>query len=139
MSLIKQFKTDEKKETEGIPITYAPNADGTVPTFFIRRSGPSNPKYVKALERETAPYRRLLELGTLDPKVSEKIMRRVFCLSVLVKWENVQNQKDEVIPYSFESAISLFEFLPELYFDLHDQSTKLASFRLEMQESDAKN
>lgn len=139
MSLHKQFKTDAKKEQEGVEITYGPNADGTIPTFRVLRRGPSNDRYAKALERESAPYRRLLELGTLDPKVQERIMRRVFCTSVLVSWDNVQNEKGEAIAYSIENAISLFTELPELYLDLSDQAGKLSSFRAETQESDSKN
>src|SRR3954469_12243509 len=118
MSLHKQFKTDEKKETEGIEVTYGPNDDKTIPTFRVARRGPSNQRYVKALERESAPYRRMLELGTLDSTVQAKIMRRVFCSSVLLNWDNVQDQKGKVIPFNFENAVKLFEELPELYDDL---------------------
>ena len=139
MSLFKQFATDEKKEKEGIAVTYAPNEDGSIPTFHIRRRGPSNQQYVKALERESAPYRRMLELNALDNKTQEAIMRRVFCSSVLIGFENVQDQSGAAIPFNEKNAIRLFEMLPELYYDLSDQAGKLASFRVETQESDAKN
>jgi hypothetical protein len=139
-SLFKQFKTDLKKEQEGIPVTYAANEDGSIPTFHVRRRGPTNPQWTKALERESAPYRRLLELGTLDPKIGDRIMLRVFCSSVLTGWENVQGQKNESrLAYTLENAIQLFTELPELYLDLSEQAGKLAGFRIETQESDAKN
>jgi hypothetical protein len=139
MSLHSQFKVDKAKETEGVEIQYGPNADGSIPTFRVLRRSPTNQKYAKTLERESAPYRRLLELGTLDKQVEERIMRRTFCLSVLVDWKNVQNDKNEEIPYSFDNAMKLFEELPELYYDLADQSSKLSSFRAESKDGDAKN
>lgn len=139
MSLHKQFKSDEKKENEGIDITYGPNDDKTIPTFRILRRGPSNQRYVKTLENESKPYRRLLELGALDNKIQEKIMRRVFCSSILMGWENVQDEKGKIIPFNFENAVQLFEELPELYYDLSEQAGKLSSFRAETLESDAKN
>lgn len=139
MSLFKQFETDAQKEKEGIAVTYAPNEDGTVPTFHIRRSGPSNPEYVKALERESAPYRRLLELNALDSKTQEKIMRRVFCSSVLTGFENVQDKSGATVPFNRDNALKLFDALPELYYDLAQQASRLSSFRVETQESDAKN
>jgi hypothetical protein len=138
-SLFKQFKTDLKKEQEGIPVTYAANEDGSLPTFHVKRRGPTNPQWAKALERESAPYRRLLELGTLDSKIADRIMLRVFCSSVLTGWENVQDKDNKALPYTFENAIQLFTELPELYLDLSEQAGKLAGFRIETQESDAKN
>ncbi len=139
MSLFKQFQTDAQKEKEGIAVTYAPNEDGSIPTFHIRRRGPSNSQWVKALERESAPYRRMLELNALDPKSQENIMRRVFCSSVLTGFENVQDQSGQEIPFNFNNAMKLFDVLPELYYDLSEQAGKLSSFRIETQESDAKN
>ena len=139
MSLFAQFKTDEQKEKDGALITYAPNNDGTIPTFRILRRSASNQRYVKALERESAPYRRLLDLGVLDPVSQEHILRRVFCSSILVGWKYVVNEKGEDIPFSFDAAMKLFEQLPDLYYDLAEQAGKVASFRLESQESDTKN
>lgn len=139
MSIFRQFETDQTKEQEGVEVQYAPNADGTVPTFRIRRRGPSNPRYVKALERESAPYRRLLDAGILDPKIQERILVRVFCDSVLISWSHVQTKEGQDIAFNMDNAMSLFNQLPELYYDLAEQSGKLSSFRVDSQEADAKN
>lgn len=141
MSLHKQFKTDTKKETEGVLISYegAANEDGTFPSFRVLRRGVQNARYVKAIERESAPYRRLMELGTLPAEVEQKVLRRVFCTSVLIGWENVYTEKKEVLPFTFDNAMNLFNELPELYLDLSEQAGKLSSFRIETLESDAKN
>lgn len=139
MSLFAQFETDKQKEKEGVLITYAPNADETVPGFRILRRGASNQRYVKALEVESAPFRRLLDLGVLEQSKQERILRRVFCSTVLIGWEHIQDEAGKDVPFNFENAMKLFERLPDLYYDLADHAGKVSSFRLESQESDAKN
>lgn len=140
MSLFEQFETNVQKETvDGVEVKYGANADGSVPTFRVLRRGPSNQRYTKALERESAPYRRLLELGTLDAKIQERVMRRVFCSSVLLSWSYVQTKDEKDIPFTVENAIKLMEQLPDLYYDLVAQADKASSFRLESLEGDAKN
>ena len=140
MSIFRQFQTDQDKETKiGVEVTYGPNDDGSIPTFTILRRGPSNQRYTKALERESAPYRRLLDLGTLDPKIQEKVMRRVFCTSVLIGWKNVKTAEGQEIAYNLENSLHLMEQLPDLYYDLVQQADKAATFRNESLEGDAKN
>lgn len=138
-SLFKQFEMDAQKESEGIDITFAANDDGTVPTFRVLRRGNQNQKYVKSLERATQPYKRLIALEALDAKTQERILRRVFCEAVLIGWDHVQDKDNKDIPYNFENAIGLFNALPELYMELASQASQLAAFRVETQESDAKN
>lgn len=138
-SLFKQFKMDEKKEQDGVLIQYGANDDNSIPGFRILRRSSTNQRYAKTLERESAPYRRLIELGTLDTKISERVFMRVFVLSVLVGWENVQDVDGKVIPFNTDNALTLFQTLPELYNDLVEQSNKASLFRQEMTENDAKN
>lgn len=139
MSLFKQFATDTEKEEKGAEVTFGPNTDGTIPTFRIRRRDESNQRYVKALDRESQQYRRLIQLGTLSEDVSKRIMRRVFCSAVLVSWDNVQDDNDVNIPFNFENALSLFDKLPDLYYELASQAGQVALFRKAGLELDAKN
>ena len=139
MSLFRTFKTDDEKEKSGVPVTYGPNDDGSVPTFIVRRRGPTNQQYAKQLTRETEPYRRQMELNTLDEMVSRAILMKVFVETVLVGWSNVQDQNNQPIVFSRENALSLFRTLPELYDDLLAQSAKLSLFRSETAEQERKN
>jgi hypothetical protein len=139
MSLFAQFETDKQKEKEGVLITYAPNADETVPGFRILRRGASNQRYTKSLEVESGPFRRLLDLGVLEQSKQERILRRVFCSSVLIGWEHIQDEAGNEIPFSFDNAMKLLERLPDLYYDLAEQAGKVSSFRLESQGGDTKN
>lgn len=139
MSLFKQFKMDAQKQDEGVLVCYGENSDKTIPGFRILRQNASNQRYARTLERETAPYRRLIALGTLDNKLSERIFMRVFCLSVLVGWENVYDEQGQPIPFNVDNAMKLFNELPDLYDDLVSQSSKAALFRQDANEADAKN
>lgn len=138
-SLFKQFKMDQKKEDEGVTIEYGANEDGTIPTFYLYHRSGSNQRYTKALDRFSAPHKRLIDLGMLDEKTSNKIMLNTFCDSLLKGWDNVYNEKNELIPFSAGNAFQLLTQLPELYNDLFEQSGKASMFRAESVEQDVKN
>lgn len=139
MSLFKQFKMDAAKQEKGVLVSYGANDDKTVPGFRLLRRNNSNQRYTKTLDRETAPYRRLIELGTLDAKISDRIFMRVFCLAVLIGWDNVQDEEGKPIPFNLDNALNLFEQLPDLYDDLVAQSAKASLFKQETVDADAKN
>lgn len=138
-SLFKQFKMDAKKESEGIEIQYAPNADKTIPTFRVRRMGPANTAWAKALERASRPYKRQLQLDTLDEATNRRISMQVMLETVLVGWSNVQDADGKELVYSMENAKMIFNALPELYLDICGQAANAALFHDDAQESDAKN
>lgn len=139
MSIFKQFGTDSKKESEGVRIEYGENKDGTIPTVIIRRAGRSNSKYSKALEAATRPYRRQIELGTMSEDKAEKIFKGVFVDTVIIGWENIQDNKGVNIPFTKENAMDVFEKLPEWYADLQKQAGDLSNFRSDAMEDEAKN
>ena len=94
MGLYSQFKTSSQKELDGIAIEFpeAQNEDGSIPTFVISRMGRSNKAYAKALEAETRPFRRQVELGTMKNEVAEEIFLRVFVGNVLKGWQHVEGR-----------------------------------------------
>lgn len=139
MSLFKQFATNKEAEQDGIWVEYGPNDDGTIPGFKIARAGKSNKKWAKAVERATKPHRRAMQLETLDNAVAEKLMQGVFIESILIDWRNVQGKDGKPLQLSKQNATDLFDALPELYDDLNDKANKVAIFREEALENEAKN
>ena len=138
MSLHTQFATNETKEIEGVMVQYGANKDGTIPTFKLSRMGRSNKKYTKALDAATKPFRRQLDLGTMDAATSERIFMEVFVITVLTCWYDVQ-VKDLTVNYNKENAMNLMKELPELYDDLQEKAKSAALFRDEAVEEEAKN
>lgn len=139
MSLYKQFATNPELENKGIELNFGVNDDETEIKFYVARAGKSNKKYQKALENAVKPYRRQMQLGTLSDEVSNKIMLEVFATTVLKGWENVQDEKGNVMQFNKENAVKLLTDLPELYDALTAAANDVANFREESLEEDAKN
>lgn len=139
MSLFDQFQTDQTKEIEGVPVKYAPNKDGTIPTFYISRMGKANKRYSKMLDKVTKPYARQLQLGTLDAETADDLFQGVFAKTVLKGWENVRGKDGEELQFTPENALMLFKALPDLYEDLTAKAQSAALFRDEANETDAGN
>jgi hypothetical protein len=138
-SLYRQFKLDDTKLAEGVAVVVGKNDDDSDITFIVGRIAPSNLKYSKMFEQETRPYRRQIDNETLDDMISREIFLKVFCRTILLGWKNVQNEKNETLPFNYENAMALMKKLPELYDDLQAQAKKASLFREEMQETAAKN
>lgn len=139
-SLHKQFKMNTVKEHDGVSVSPAgANEDGTVPTFVLARMGPMNKRYQKTLERVTQPFKRQLELQTIDPKKADELVMQVFVNSILMSWTDVQNEKGEAIAFNADNAIQLFVQLPDLYFELQKAAQNAALYRLDEIEESAKN
>lgn len=139
MSLYAQFQTNTNKELNGVNVEFAPNADKTVPSFLISRQGKSNKAFAKAIEAATRPYRRQIELKTMDPEKAEDIFMDVFIATVLKDWSNVHDKSGSPLPFHPQTARKLFIELPDLYDDLQTASKDAALFRDEELESEAKN
>ena len=141
MSLYKQFATNTEKEIEGIEVqmTEAENDDGSIPTFVVSRMGKSNKRYSKALEAATRPYRRQIELGTMNNDKAEEIFLGVFVDTVLKGWKNVRDESGADVPFTKQTATKLFKDLPEVYERLQEEAKLSANFREASLEEEAKN
>ena len=141
MSLYKQFATNSEKEMEGVEVqmTEAENEDGSIPTFVVSRMGKSNKRYSKALEAATRPYRRQIELGTMNNDKAEEIFMGVFVDTVLKGWKNVRDENGAELPFNKQSATKLFKDLPEVYERLQEEAKLSANFREASLEEEVKN
>lgn len=152
MSLSKIFKTDSQAEQKGVPLTFPANDDGTIPTFYIARMHRSNPKYQRALESATKPYKRELQLGTLPDEKAQQLTRSIFIKALLTGWENIpmsdvtgeavdtlEDGSTVYAPFTEANAEALFANLPELYSDLNVFAQNRQNFIEVEREADAKN
>jgi len=146
MSLTQQFKSDEKKIQNGVPVYYAANPDQTIPTFYISRASTANKDYTKELRRTFKPHETAMRLKQLNDEKAGELLKQVFAKTVLRGWENVPksdvtgNKEDTgYSEFNVENAMKLFENLPELFEDLQAQSNDAALFRNEDLEANAKN
>lgn len=147
MSLHKLFKTDKKRERDGVYIDYGPNEDlpegedGRRPTmrFKIARAGGSNNEYNKAIERLTRPHRRAIQTGNFGNDQAEALFREAFIAHVLLGWEGVTGEDKAIIPYSKKAAEKLFAEMPDLLAALREEASNASLFREELRETDLGN
>lgn len=138
-NLFTQFKSDPELEKSGIVLLYGKNSKNQNIEFKIARAGGSNTQYLKALDIESKPYRRLIQNETMDRDVGQEIMRKVFAKAVLKGWSGVEDENGESIEFSVANAIKLFEDLPDLFNDIQEQAQKGALYRADIRELEAKN
>lgn len=139
MSLYTQFQTDKAVEKEGVVLEYGLNSKKKVISIRIARAGGANLHYSKLLESKIKPYRRQIQNETLDNAVAEKLTKEVYAQSVVLGWENVEDQDGNELQFNQANFIKLMDDLPDLWTDIQNQATRAALFRAEILEADAKN
>jgi hypothetical protein len=139
----KNFKTDADLETGGVWFDYG--------LFRIRlaRAGGANEAFTTLVGKKTKPYRRAIELDTMDKKVAERLFMEAFCEAVVLDWE-VQtddgwrrgvHQPDtaEVLPVNLENVMWVFKENPDLYRECVSDANKLSNFLAARREEEAGN
>jgi hypothetical protein len=123
------FRSDIDAEQEGVVLDYGPFR------VTIARAGGSNKAYERVLEGLTKPYRRAIQLETLDAKVSEKIMKEAMAKAVILNWEVLVDAEEhpdtgDLLPFSWENVMEVLQHkeIQNLYHDLRVQSGKEALF-----------
>lgn len=139
MSLYAQFETDKVFEQDGIYLEYGPASNGKPIRFKVARAGGANKGYSKSLEKFSRMHRVALENETLSNDVAKKALLDVFCTSVLLGWENVEDRDGKPLPFTRDNAIALMTDLPDLYDNIQKQASKAALFRKAEMEDDLKN
>lgn len=139
MSVYKQYKTNTEKEVTGVPVEVAVNDDKTVAVITISRMGQANKAYTKMLDRETKPYRRQIEMGSMSNDLADKIFKKVFAATVIKGWVNMRDENDVELPFNEENAIKVMDDLPELYAELQEKAKSASMFRDDALEAEAKN
>ena len=137
------FRSDTAAEQEGVELDYGSFR------VTIARAGGANKSYERILEALTKPYRRAIQLETLDQKISEKIMKEALAKAVVLNWEVLvdaegnpdsdgtdwrQGLEDpdtgELLEFTWENVLKVLQHIEiqNLYNDLRIQSGKEALF-----------
>ena len=101
--------------------------------------GKTNKRYSKALEAATRPYRRQIELGTMNNDTAETLFLGVFVDTVLKGWENVKDANGNELPFNKQNAVKLLTDLPDVYDRLQEEAKLSANFRDVALEDEVKN
>lgn len=132
-SVYEMFGTDAEKEKNGVEVDFGSFK------FTVGRAGPTNPRYVKALESRTRPHKRAIETGTIDQELAKQIDREAFVEGCMIGWEGITDEHNNVIPFSYDAAVKLFTDLPDLFLFIKEEAKKGDLFRRATNESIAGN
>lgn len=117
MASIGKFKTDKKREQEGV---WVDAGEGL--KLKLARLG--NPKYEALMQQLGKPYRRQIRNNTIDVDVLRGLTARALARHVLLDWSDLQDEETgEDITYSQEKALELLKN----YRDFYDMVVELAN------------
>jgi hypothetical protein len=139
MSLYKQFKTDERIEQSGVWLEYGNSSNGKPVRILIARAGGKNSRYVKTLETKFKPFRRQFQNETMENDQANRLLIEVYAESVVLGWENVEDEKGTPLAFNKDNVVKLFTDLPDLFTDVREQAMKQALFKADISEADSKN
>ena len=110
-------------EVEGVWIEYPSDDDGTPgPRFKCRSANTRANKPLKlAMDAAMRRYGKSARRGELGEEVATKLDIARFVDHILVTWDNLLTEDGDVLVFSKENAIALFEKLPKLFDDLSDR------------------
>lgn len=142
MGLYSQFQTNSDLEKTGVVVDYGSFR------VLIARAGGSNTDFMRLLTAKTKPHRRAIQTETMDPKLGQAIEREVYAEAVVKNWETnvdgewvqgIESPDGGLLDVTVDNLVFTFENLPDVYYDLKEQANKVALFRKEEIEQDAKN
>jgi len=91
----------------------------------------SNNKFQRALARLQQPYRRKIESGTMDPKVSKDLLCKAMAEGILLEWKNVVDGEGQQVEYTPERGFVALSKNTEFRDFISDFAINLANFREE--------
>lgn len=134
MSIYKKFATDAALEADkGVTIDYGDFK------FTLRRAGGTNKAYSKVFNDKYKPYRKMAEAGNLTDEIATRILVETYAETVIVGWDGVTDEKGKKLPFNRDNFTKVMTDLPELFNLVIEEATRLANFRKEEIEAEAKN
>lgn len=97
----------------------------------VLRAGGSNVKYQRVGSAVLKPYSRQISRGTLDVEVTSGLMRDIYSKAVVVDWEGVKDVEGNDVPCTPENVRDFFEAVPELFDEVVEAATRIATFSQE--------
>lgn len=134
------FEVDESLETKGIKVDYGQF------WFLVGRIDKANTPFARFMTEKMRPYTRAVQLGEMDNKVAEAIVREGFAKHLTLAWGSTKYGDGKMvakdgseIEFTPENVEQLYKDLPALFEDILAQSKNFTNFRKARAEIDAGN
>ncbi len=138
-SIYKQFETDKRIEGEGIILNFGKTESGVNIDIKIARAGGGNTRFAKIAETIMKPHRRQIANESIDPKLLEELMIKIYAKAVVIGWTGMEDKEGALIPFSEDNVVKVFTDLPDLFSNVREAAEKNTLFRIEALEIEAKN
>ena len=106
--------------------------------IHVLRAGGSNAAFSRTFSQAIKPYKRQMERNTMDREKSDELMIGVYLDSVILDWDGFTDDAGNDVPYSKTAAHELFTALPELFNDVVNFASDMATFQVNDAEETAK-
>lgn len=137
--LYNKYKVDDELVNSGKWFALEKNADDSIVKVKLARYGGNNKAFQREVRSFNEEHRKEIELGLLSEKKRKEGDLHIFCTTILLDWENVQDEFATPTDYSVDAAKKLMNDLPDLYNALVNMSLRMENFKQALLEADAKN
>lgn len=124
---ISKLAVDPQKEKDGVWFD-GPNG------LRLRVARLSNPEYQEAIQKLGRPYMRQIRNNTIAAADLNRITVKALAKHILLDWENLLDENDEVVPYSVAKAEEYLRRYPEFVQMVEDYAQGLDAFQADAQE-----
>jgi hypothetical protein len=128
------FGSDAAKETDGVVIQY-----GTTLRVRLARAGGANISFAKVMEEVRRPFARIIANELLPEETARTMLYEAYARSVVKEWSGMLDDNGTEIPFSVENCITAFEKYPDFFQFVFQESQRLANYRKQTREDEAKN
>lgn len=136
--LYSQFKTSDNLEKTGVWLQYGEEGGKPV-RIRIARAGGGNVAYRKALDKVTRPHKKAIQMETLSPEMNKKLLMEVYADTVILGWENINDENGTPMGFNRDNVMKLLGDLPDIFDDIVAQAQTMAIFRDEEKKADLGN
>lgn len=128
---LSRFATDSIREIEGV---WQDVGGG----LRLRIARINNPRYEEEVKRLGKPFGPQASLG-FDDSLVEDLTRKAVAKCILLGWENLLDDKDEPVAYSYENSLKVLTEYRELYRLVLSLSSNIELFRTAAKDEAVKN
>jgi hypothetical protein len=138
-NLYNRYKTNKEAEVNGVRHVLAVDAKGVETAIWIARAGGGNVKFLSTLNTKTKPYQRNGIVVGASADVQRQILREAYAETVIVGWENMENEDGTPMEFSKANALQLITDLDDLFTEIVALATNQELYRADRLEDEAKN
>ena len=127
--LSERFATSKKLSSEGVWIDIDLNDGGKPLRFLLARMGRSNKRWSSQASKVYRHHKRKIDAGLMsDDEATERALK-IFCNTVLLDWQNIEDENDIPIPYSPEQGVKILTAFDGLYDYLLEESQDILNYK----------